>query len=82
VVLSLHQFSVAPLFLKATDWVATLPARFVGRFAAELDVFPLPFAAGGYSLSAAWHPRFDGDPGHAWLRARLRQIAVCEPDKA
>jgi hypothetical protein len=52
VALSIHQFSLAPLFLRATDCVATLPARFVSRFTEDLDVFDLPFKARGYSLSA------------------------------
>jgi DNA-binding transcriptional LysR family regulator len=75
VVLSVHQFSVAPIFLRSTDHVATLPARFISRFASEFDLFKLPFKVRGYSLSAAWHPRNQHDPGHAWLRGELTKIA-------
>ena len=76
VVLSVHQFSVAPIFLRTTDYVATLPARFIMRFAEEFDVFKLPFKARGYSLSAAWHPRNQADPGHLWLRSELNCVAA------
>jgi len=76
VALSVHQFSLAPIFLRATDYVATLPARFVTRFTDELDVFELPFKAQGYSLSAVWHPRNDADLGHTWLRTEIGKIAA------
>jgi DNA-binding transcriptional LysR family regulator len=76
VVLSIHQFSLAPMFLRATDCVATLPARFVSRFTDELDVFDLPFKARGYSLSAVWHSRNDADLGHVWLRDEIARIAA------
>jgi DNA-binding transcriptional LysR family regulator len=76
VVLSVHQFSLAPMFLRATDCVATLPARFVTRFTDELDAFDLPFKAQGYRLSAVWHPRNDADLGHTWLRDEIGRIAA------
>jgi DNA-binding transcriptional LysR family regulator len=75
VALSVHQFSVAPMFLRSTDYVATLPARFITRFAAEFDLFKLPFKVRGYSLSAAWHPRNQHDSGHTWLRNELATVA-------
>ena len=70
--------SVAPIFLRSTDYVATLPARFIARFAAEFDLFKLPFKVRGYSLSAAWHPRNQHDPGHVWLLSELTKIARSE----
>lgn len=75
VVLSLHQFNLVPLFLKSSDYVATLPARFVARYADQLDLFDLPFKAEGYRLLAAWHPRNHTDPGHLWLRNELYNVA-------
>jgi len=75
VVLSVHQFSVVPIFLRSTDYVVTLPARFIARFATEFDLFKLPFKVRGYSLSAAWHPRNQHDPGHVWLLGELTKIA-------
>lgn len=76
VVLSVHQFILAPMFLRITDYVATLPARFVDRFADEVDTFELPFKARGFTLSAAWHPRNQTDPAHIWLRKQLGMIAA------
>ena len=76
VVLSIHQFILAPMFLRITDYVATLPARFVDRFTDDLDTFELPFKARGFTLSAAWHPRNQADPAHIWLREQLSGIAA------
>jgi DNA-binding transcriptional LysR family regulator len=78
VILSVHQFSVVTMFLRSTDYVATLPSRFICRFAAEFDLFKLPFKARGYRLSAAWHPRNQHDPGHVWLLGELTRIARSE----
>jgi DNA-binding transcriptional LysR family regulator len=71
VVLSVHQFIHAPIFLRITDYVATLPARFLNRFSDELDTFELPFKSRGFTVSACWHPRYQADPAHIWLREHL-----------
>jgi DNA-binding transcriptional LysR family regulator len=76
VVLSIHQFAIAPLFLRITDYVATLPARFLSRFTDELDTYELPFKARGITLSASWHPRYQADPGHIWQRKQLNEVAA------
>ncbi|GAB2907291.1 LysR family transcriptional regulator [Nonomuraea fastidiosa] len=39
-----------------------------------LVTFPLPFELPEMTLSQAWHPRHDADPGHAWLRAQVRNV--------
>lgn len=76
VVLSVQHFTLVPELLARTDYVSTLPSRLVTRYRDVLDVFELPFAARGFSLSAAWHPRNQADPGSIWLRETLAQIAA------
>jgi DNA-binding transcriptional LysR family regulator len=76
VVLSVHQFIHAPIFLRITDYVATLPSRFLNRFSDELDTFELPFKSSGFTVSASWHPRYQADPAHIWLREQLVAIAA------
>lgn len=76
VVLSVHQFLLAPTIVEATDLVSTLPGRLARRFATRLDLFDLPFAARGFSLFAAWHPRVHADPAHVWLRGELAAVAA------
>jgi DNA-binding transcriptional LysR family regulator len=75
VVLSVQHFTLVPELLARTDYVATLPSRLATRYRDVLDVFDLPFKAGGFSLSVAWHPRNQADPGSVWLREKLVQIA-------
>jgi DNA-binding transcriptional LysR family regulator len=77
VAVSVQYYSVVPAILHASDFVCTLPARFISRFADMLAAVPLPFDAGRFTLYGAWHARFDNDPGHAWLRG---QLAACAKD--
>jgi DNA-binding transcriptional LysR family regulator len=76
VALSVHQVVVVPMFLTITDYVAALPSRLLDRFTDQLDVFDLPLEARSYTNSAAWHPRYDADPGHIWLREQLNAIVA------
>ncbi|HLG81704.1 MAG TPA: LysR family transcriptional regulator [Bradyrhizobium sp.] len=75
VAVSVQYYSVVPAILQGSDFVCTLPARFLDRYANMLTVLPLPFDAGRFNLYAAWHARFDNDPGHAWLREQLTSCA-------
>jgi DNA-binding transcriptional LysR family regulator len=77
VAVSVQHYGIVPLLLQATDLVSTLPGRFLARYADDLDSLPLPFEARGFNLHATWHPRFDNDPGHVWLR---QQLALCMAD--
>ncbi|HEV2675986.1 MAG TPA: LysR family transcriptional regulator [Aliidongia sp.] len=77
VVMSVPYYGIVPLLLQSTDLVCTLPGRFLERYAADLDALPLPFDTRRFALHATWHPRFDSDPGHVWLR---RQLADCMAD--
>ena len=76
VILSIHQFSHAPTFLRITDYVATLPAHHLKRFSDELETFELPFKSRGFTVSASWHPRYQTDPAHIWLREQLVAVAA------
>jgi len=71
VALSVQQFTLVPEILRTTDYVSTLPRRLVARFTHVLDAFELPFAARGFNLFAAWHPRNHQDPANVWLRESL-----------
>ncbi|MDR3440330.1 LysR family transcriptional regulator [Telmatospirillum sp.] len=71
VTVSVAYYGLVPAILEATDLVATLPSRFLRRFEASLDRFALPLDLRPFSLSMAWHARFDDDPAHLWLRQQL-----------
>jgi DNA-binding transcriptional LysR family regulator len=73
--LSVQYYSIVPMILQSTNFVCTLPARFLTRYASMLASFELPFDAGRFSLYSTWHARFDNDPGHTWLRHQLARSA-------
>ncbi|MCE4063385.1 LysR family transcriptional regulator [Pandoraea sputorum] len=76
VAVSVQAFTVVPDLLCHSDYVCTMPAQLVSRYADRLDAFALPFPLPGFSLSAAWHPRNHNDPGMVWLRERLSDTAA------
>ncbi|GGI78467.1 hypothetical protein GCM10011581_14430 [Saccharopolyspora subtropica] len=41
-----------------------------------LHAFEVPLELPPIAVGMAWHPRTDADPGHQWLRARLREAAA------
>jgi DNA-binding transcriptional LysR family regulator len=75
VALSVQHFTLVPDILGATDLIGTLPARLAARHADRLDAFELPFDVPGWTLHAAWHPRHQRDPAHAWLRNWVQACA-------
>lgn len=71
VAVSVQTFTLVPELLAHSDYVSTLPSRLVARYDDHLDAFALPFEAQGFSLFAAWHPRYHADPAAIWLRDSL-----------
>jgi len=76
--LSVPQFLVAPHVVAASDLVWTAPERMARAYAALLPllVLPVPIALDGFTVWQSWHERRHRDPGHAWLRARVRAVAA------
>lgn len=62
-------FSGALALARASDLIASVPERQTGNLRAGMHSFPLPFAAPEVMISLLWHPRFDADPAHRWLRS-------------
>ncbi len=54
----------------ATDYVVTAPERITTQLAPALGlrILEAPLVLRPYALSLVWHPRFDGDAGHRFLR--------------
>jgi DNA-binding transcriptional LysR family regulator len=68
-------FATALALARATDLIASVPARHTGNLRAGLHSFPLPVPTPEITVSLLWHPRLDADPAHRWLRGHVR--AVC-----
>lgn len=64
-----------PGIVETSDLLAVMSER-VGRRVQQrwaVEVHPIPVAIEPIPLHLVWHKRFDGDPGHEWLRS-----AICE----
>lgn len=69
-------YNLVPTILANTDYVCTLPVRFLQKFQGQLDIFKLPFDLPEFAISMAWHPRSEHDAGHRWLREQLKSVEV------
>jgi len=64
-------------FVAESDCITTTSERFARRLAARfaLQVLPPPLDLPSCHGSQVWHPRFDADPAHAWLRRLVVKVA-------
>lgn len=67
-------YNIAPQLLQETDYLCTLPERFLSRHQDTLDLFKLPFELPDFFIAMGWHPRSHDDPGHRWLRGLLEKL--------
>ncbi|MGC8401128.1 LysR substrate-binding domain-containing protein [Enterobacter mori] len=60
----------------ASDLIAMVPALYLRNqtMPENLHVFELPFKARTITVSQMWHPRMEQDPGHRWLREKVREV--------
>jgi LysR family nod box-dependent transcriptional activator len=66
-----------PFLLQGTDMVAALPERLANNLTrlAPMKMFPLPVRMPETREVLVWHKRNEPDPGHAWLRELLIEVA-------
>lgn len=66
-------FQVALSLTASADYVLTISERIAKALGPSLglEIFEPPIPLEPFALSMVWHPRFDGDPAHAWLREQL-----------
>jgi DNA-binding transcriptional LysR family regulator len=69
-------FSTALALARASDLIASVPARHTGNLRAGMHSFPLPVATPEVTVSLLWHPRLDADPAHRWLRNCVRDACA------
>ncbi|GAA0605173.1 LysR family transcriptional regulator [Paenochrobactrum glaciei] len=72
--LAVASFSESLEIVRRSDYIAAMPDRLTHAARRDLFTFPLPVQADALAISQAWHPRFDADPAHRWLRALVRRI--------
>jgi hypothetical protein len=59
-------FSAALALARASDLIATVPARHTQNLRTGLHSFDLPFELPPITISMLWHPRMDADSLHAF----------------
>jgi DNA-binding transcriptional LysR family regulator len=72
-------FHTAILVAATSDIVAAVPlavAATAMRLGLRIRHRDLPVATPPIAIAQAWHPRFDKDAGHRWLRDAVRQAAA------
>jgi DNA-binding transcriptional LysR family regulator len=75
--LALPSLLAVPAVVRSTNLVATVPRRLLSLV--ELDgiiVLQAPAELPKVTHSMWWHPRFDRDPAHQWLRERVRRTSA------
>jgi DNA-binding transcriptional LysR family regulator len=78
VMASVPTLSVALLVVARTDLVGRTGRRLTASLVDRLDLatFEIPLDLPPLPIAQAWHPRFEADPAHAWLRQCVREIAA------
>jgi DNA-binding transcriptional LysR family regulator len=69
-------FYVALLVAASSDMIAAVPlgiARTAKQCGLAIVHFDLPVKTPEVVIAQAWHPRFDKDAGHCWLRQAVRK---------
>ena len=72
-------FSAALALARASDLVACVHERHTGVLYAGMHPFALPLPIAPFTVSLLWHPRWDGDPAHRWLRGCVRSACTAQP---
>ncbi|MEP6723307.1 MAG: LysR substrate-binding domain-containing protein, partial [Variovorax sp.] len=69
-------FGTAVSTAAATDMVALMPASYFEHLRAStaLRSFELPVPTEHITISQMWHPRFERDPAHRWLRGVVLEV--------
>ncbi len=77
VAMSLAHFTTLPFVIAQTDLIALFPRRLLNSFSAAtaFQVADCPFKFEPFATSLAWHPRYQHDEAHRWLRDLIVRAA-------
>ncbi|NJP90681.1 LysR family transcriptional regulator [Nonomuraea sp. FMUSA5-5] len=78
---SLPTFGAMLLAVRESGLVGMTPERLTRPMyeALGLVTFAVPLELPPMTISMGWHPRYDADPAHAWLRERVREALARHP---
>jgi LysR family nod box-dependent transcriptional activator len=71
-------YLLLPFLILETDGVAIVQKRLANRLSNIINIrtVELPFELPELDLMLYWHPSFDRDPSHSWLRSKIIEIAA------
>jgi DNA-binding transcriptional LysR family regulator len=75
VAITIPHFIAAPAIIRETDAIATLPQRIAQTLSDGLALFEPPMVLPSFTIETVWHERNHNDPGHAWLRGCISEVA-------
>jgi DNA-binding transcriptional LysR family regulator len=77
-------FAIAPFFLRDTRLITLIPEIWGRRLvdAAGIRLLEPPMPLPPVTETMIWTERHDDDPGHRWIRGRLREVAEAFADGA
>ncbi|BAI73315.1 transcriptional regulator [Azospirillum sp. B510] len=81
VTMAVANFADALAIVRMSDHVAAVPAHLTKPARPDLHSFELPVKTDAVAISLAWHPRFDADPAHRWLRGLMHEACAEERRK-
>lgn len=75
--MSLAHFTTLPFVISQTDFIAMFPRRLLRQFQGVLqfEVVESPFYFEPFTTSLVWHPRYQQDESHRWLRELIVRAA-------
>src|SRR5262249_42101640 len=75
---TVESFLLAPFLLEGTDLVTVVPEKAapILRRTAAVRLLEPPVPLPSITEMLWWHPRNDAAPAHAWIRARIAEIAA------
>ncbi len=74
VVATVGGFMAALAIARSTDLVACVPDRHTQNLRNGLQSFALTFPVPPLTISLFWHPRFQADPAHLWMRQVVLEV--------
>ena len=82
IALRVPSFTIAPLVVASTDFLAVVPRRIAQAAKKQLPLvlLRLPLSVPSFTLSMFWHERASDDPSLSWLRERI--LEVCDTSTA
>lgn len=67
-------FAAALALARASQLIVAVPEHHTAKLRNGMHSFALPFTMPEFTVSLLWHPRFDADVAHRWLRTCVRNV--------